>query len=141
MRVDRLAVRAELVVERSARRLGVVCARRRWNDRRFATFGSPERSYHWLQAYRRRADVGLFGPYGVAEARRKTGLGALLLTAALCSLAERFRWALIPAVSGAQLIASYEARTDAHVADSYDYVLRPARAVILARAAAPMRKW
>ena len=98
----------------------------------FATFGSPERSYHWLQAYRRRADVGLFGPYGVAEARRKTGLGALLLTAALCSLAERFRWALIPAVSGAQLIASYEARTDAHVADSYDYVLRPARAVILA---------
>ena len=98
----------------------------------FAGFGSPDRSYHWLQAYRKRADVGLFGPYGVAEGHRKTGIGEALLTAALCSLAERFRWALIPAVSGERLIASYEERTDAHVADSYDYALRPARAVILA---------
>jgi phosphoribosylglycinamide formyltransferase-1 len=98
----------------------------------FAAFGSPERSYHWLQAYRRRPDVGLFGPYGVAEALRNTGIGEVLLTAALCGLAERFRWALIAAVSGERLIASYEARTDAHVADSYDYALRPARAVILA---------
>ncbi len=98
----------------------------------FAGFGSRERSYHWLQAYRKRADVGLFGPYGVAGAHRKTGIGEVLLTAALCGLAQGFRWALIPAVSGERLIASYEERTDAHVADSYDYALRPARAVILA---------
>jgi len=98
----------------------------------FAGFGSPDRSYHWLQAYRKRADVGLFGPYGVAEAHRKTGLGQVLLVAALCDLAERYRWALIPAVSGERLIASYEERVEAHVADSYDYALRPARAVILA---------
>jgi len=98
----------------------------------FAAFGSDERSYHWLRAYRRRADVGLFGPYGVAEAHRKTGLGEVLLTAALCGLAERFRWGLIPAVSGERLIASYAERTNAHVADSYDYALRPARAIVLA---------
>jgi folate-dependent phosphoribosylglycinamide formyltransferase PurN len=98
----------------------------------FAAFGSPDRSYHWLQTYRKRPDVGLFGPYGVAEAHRKTGIGEVLLTAALCALGDGFRWALIPAVSGERLIASYEERTDAHVADSYDYALRPARAVILA---------
>jgi len=98
----------------------------------FAGFGSPDRSYHWLQAYRKRTDVGLFGPFGVAEAHRKSGIGETLLTAALSSLERGFRWALIPAVSGERLIASYEERTDAHVADSYDYELRPARAVILA---------
>lgn len=98
----------------------------------FAGFGSGDRSYHWLQSYRKRADVGLFGPYGVAGPHRKRGLGRVLLTAALCSLAEGYRWALIPAVSGERLIASYEERADAHVADSYDYALRPARAVILA---------
>ncbi|HEV8020519.1 MAG TPA: GNAT family N-acetyltransferase [Candidatus Lustribacter sp.] len=98
----------------------------------FAGFGSPDRSYHWLQAYRKRPDVGVFGPYGVAASHRKTGLGQVLLVAALCSLAERYRWALIPAVSGERLIASYEERAEAHVADSYDYALREARAVILA---------
>ena len=98
----------------------------------FAGFGSPDRSFHWLHAYRKRPDVGLFGPYGVAEAHRKTGLGQVLLVAALCDIAERYRWALIPAVSGERLIASYEQRAGAHIADSYDYVLRPARAVILA---------
>ncbi len=98
----------------------------------FAGFGSPDRSFHWLQAYRERHDVGLFGPYGVAETHRKTGLGQVLLVAALCEIAERFRWALIPAVSGDRLIASYEERALAHVADSYDYALRPARAVIMA---------
>lgn len=98
----------------------------------FAGFGSPDRSYHWLQAYRKRPDVGVFGPFGVGQAHRKTGLGQVLLVAALCSLAEAYRWALIPAVSGERLIASYEERAEAHVADSYDYALRPARALILA---------
>ena len=98
----------------------------------FAAFGSTDYTYHWLQPYRKRADVGIFGPYGVASAHRKTGLGEVLLVAALCDLAERFRWALIPAVSGERLIASYEERADAHVVDSYDYALRSARAVILA---------
>jgi phosphoribosylglycinamide formyltransferase-1 len=98
----------------------------------FAGFGSADRSYHWLQSYRKRTDVGMFGPFGVAKAHRKTGIGEALLAAALSSLERGSRWALIPAVSGERLIASYEERTDAHVADSYDFALRPARAIILA---------
>jgi phosphoribosylglycinamide formyltransferase 1 len=98
----------------------------------FAGFGTSDRSYHWLAAYRKRPDVGIFGPYGVTPAHRGTGLGEVLLVAALCDLAERYRWALIPAVAGERLIASYEERADAHVTDSYDYALRDARAVILA---------
>lgn len=98
----------------------------------FAAFGSPDRSAQWLQAYRGNDRIGVFGPYGVAERHRKTGIGMALLRAALCGLAERVPAVLIPAVSGERLIASYEQRLDAHVADAYDYVLRPARAVILA---------
>jgi folate-dependent phosphoribosylglycinamide formyltransferase PurN/GNAT superfamily N-acetyltransferase len=98
----------------------------------FAAYGSRDRSPHWLQAYRDRPDVGVFGPYGVAAAHRKTGIGVALLTAALCELAKRVPSALIPAVSGDRLIASYVQRADAHVVDSYDYELRAARAVILA---------
>jgi phosphoribosylglycinamide formyltransferase-1 len=98
----------------------------------FAAFGSPDRSAQWLNAYRGQLNVGIFGPYGVAERHRKTGIGSALLRAALCGLAERVPVALIPDVSGVRLIASYEQRVDAHVADMYDYALRPARAVILA---------
>ncbi len=98
----------------------------------FAAFGARERSWPWLSAYRDRPEAGIFGPFGVAEAHRKSGLGDALLTAALCGLAERHTSALIPAVSGERLIAHYVARTDARVVDAYDYALRPARALILA---------
>jgi hypothetical protein len=98
----------------------------------FAAFGARDRSWPWLRAYRDRAEAGLFGPYGVAEAHRKTGIGEVLLTLGLCGLAERFAAALIPAVSGERLIATYEERAGARVVDAYDYALRPARAVILA---------
>ncbi len=98
----------------------------------FAAFGARERTWPWLRAYRERPETGVFGPFGVAEAHRKTGLGATLLTLALCALAERHATALIPAVSGERLIASYRERCAARIVDTYDYVLRPARAVILA---------
>ena len=98
----------------------------------FAAFGSPDRSAQWLQSYRSCADIGIFGPYGVAGAHRKTGIGAALLDAALCGLGERVPAALIPAVGGVRLIASYEHRTSARVVDTYEYTLKPARAVILA---------
>jgi phosphoribosylglycinamide formyltransferase-1 len=98
----------------------------------FAAFNARDRSWPWLRAYRDRAEAGLFGPYGVAEAHRKTGIGEVLLTLGLCGLAERFAAALIPAVSGERLIATYEERAGARVVDAYDYALRPARAVILA---------
>jgi phosphoribosylglycinamide formyltransferase-1 len=97
----------------------------------FAAFGSRDRSPHWLQAYSDRPEVGLFGPYGVAEPHRKTGVGMALLTAALCGIAARAPSALIPAVTGDRLVASYMQRANAHVVDTFDYELRPARAVIL----------
>ncbi len=98
----------------------------------FAAFGAPDRSVPWLRAYAKRDDIGIFGPYGVAEAHRKTGLGERLLSAALCSLAATSTSALIPAVSGERLIASYEQRANAHVVDHYEHEFRPGRAVILA---------
>jgi phosphoribosylglycinamide formyltransferase-1 len=98
----------------------------------FASFGLPVRPYPWLRAYRSRGDVAIFGPYGVAPAHRKSGLGEALLDAALASLAARASYALIPAVTGDGLIASYVARAGAVVADTYDYALPRARAVILA---------
>jgi phosphoribosylglycinamide formyltransferase-1 len=98
----------------------------------FASFGLPARVYPWLHAYRDRADIGIFGPYGVAPEHRGTGIGAALLAAALSSLAQSHAHALIPAVTGDALIATYIARSGAIVAD--DYALDPprARAVMLA---------
>jgi phosphoribosylglycinamide formyltransferase-1 len=98
----------------------------------FAAFGARDRSWPWLKAYRDRADAGIFGPYGVAEEHRKSGIGDVLLTLALCGLAERFASAGIPAVSGERLIATYEERAGARIVEEFAYVLRPARTVILA---------
>jgi GNAT superfamily N-acetyltransferase len=98
----------------------------------FAAFGSPERIYPWLRAYRDRPDIAVFGPFGVAPEHRKTGLGTALLDASLASLARSVPAALIPAVAGERLIASYVARAGATVVDTYDYPLPRARAAILA---------
>ena len=102
----------------------------------FVSFDAPARAsprrYPWLRSYRARADVGMFGPFGVAPTHRKTGIGAALLTAALCSLAARHPLALIPAVAGERLIAMYVARTDARIAGTFTYDVPRARAVILA---------
>ncbi len=98
----------------------------------FASFGLPTRTYPWLRAYRERKDVGIFGPYGVAPEQRGTSIGVALLNAALSSLAEHAPLAMIPAVAGDRLIASYIARTGASIVDEYDYDVPRARAVILA---------
>jgi folate-dependent phosphoribosylglycinamide formyltransferase PurN len=98
----------------------------------FASFGSPERRYPWLRAYRDRSDVAMFGPYGVAPAHRRSGIGEALLTATLASLAQRAPFALIPAVAGERLIASYITRTGAHVVDTYEYDVPRSRAVLMA---------
>ncbi|HEY4439943.1 MAG TPA: GNAT family N-acetyltransferase [Candidatus Elarobacter sp.] len=103
----------------------------------FAAFGPRGLPLPWLLRWRERADVAIFGPYGVAEAQRKTGLGGALLTAALASLrASGYAHALIPAVSGERLIAAYRERTGAEIVDEFRYDEgRRARAVILASGA------
>ena len=98
----------------------------------FAAFGARDLPFPWLRAYRARADVGVFGPYGVAEEHRGTAVGPALLTAALCSLAESYPAALIPAVAEGRLAHLYEQRTGAAVVDVFSYDVPKARAVILA---------
>ncbi len=88
----------------------------------FAAFDARGLRFPWLRAYQGRNDVGVFGPYGVCREQRKTGLGQALLEIALCSLrAKNYARALIPAVGFDRLIAMYEARTGARIADTYSY--------------------
>jgi len=102
----------------------------------FAGFGARGLTFFWLRAYRERPDVGVFGPYGVAPAHRGSRIGEALLTAALCSLrADGYAAAVIPAVRGDRLIAMYERRTGARVAERYALDVAPARATILASGA------
>jgi phosphoribosylglycinamide formyltransferase 1 len=102
----------------------------------FAGFGARGLRFPWLRAYRDRAEVGIFGPYGVEPAQRGSGVGAALLTAALCGLRTRgHAFALIPAVAGERLIAMYAARTGAAVVDEFGYDVGRFRAAILASGA------
>jgi phosphoribosylglycinamide formyltransferase-1 len=103
----------------------------------FAAFGARGLRFPWLRRWRDRADVGVFGPYGVAPAHRSAGIGEPLLAAALCSLREAGHVAaLIPAVGGERLIASYVRRTGAVVVDEFGYDAgRRFRATILASGA------
>jgi phosphoribosylglycinamide formyltransferase-1 len=102
----------------------------------FAAFGARGLKFPWLRRWRERADVGVFGPYGVAPNHRKNAIGEALLAAALCGLREaRYDYALIPAVGGERLIAMYVRRTGAEVVDEFDYDVGRFRAAILASGA------
>ncbi len=98
----------------------------------FVAFGARNLPFPWLRAYRDAAGVGVFGPYGVAEAERGSGIGAALLDAALCSLAPTYAQALIPAVGDERLSAMYARRTGARIVERFTYDVPRARAVILA---------
>ena len=88
----------------------------------FAAFGARGLAFRWLRRWHARADVGIFGPYGVADEHRGGGIGEALLTAALCGLrATGHANALIPAVGGERLVATYVRRTGAAVVDEFEY--------------------
>jgi phosphoribosylglycinamide formyltransferase-1 len=102
----------------------------------FAAFGARGLKFPWLRRWHARGDAGIFGPYGVAEVHRGTGIGEALLTAALCALrATGHAAALIPAVGGERLAALYVRRTGAAVVDEFDYDVGRFRATILASGA------
>jgi phosphoribosylglycinamide formyltransferase-1 len=102
----------------------------------FAAFGARGLRFPWLRAYRERPEVGIFGPYGVAETERGRGVGEPLLAAALCGLrASGHTAALIPAVAGARLIDLYVRRAGAAVVDEFEYDVGRFRATILASGA------
>ena len=101
----------------------------------FAAFDARGLRFTWLRAWSERRDVGIFGPFGVAERARGTGLGVLLLRAALCSLRERgYGSALIPAVGGDRLRAYYEREAGAQAVERFDLgqLAGVRRAVVLA---------
>ena len=88
----------------------------------FAAFDAHGLRWPWLRGYHARAEVGIFGPYGVVREQRKTGLGEALLDVALCSLrAKSYAHALIPAVGFDRLVAMYQARTGATIADRFSF--------------------
>lgn len=86
----------------------------------FATLDAQGLTYRWLNGLARQRDVGLFGPFGVVEEERKTGLGVFILRQALQALRERgYARALIPAVSGEGLLRYYADSVGAVVAEEF----------------------
>ncbi len=100
----------------------------------FAAYDPRGLRYHWLRAWAERDSVGVFGPIGVLERARGTGLATVLARAALFSLRERgYRQALIPVVRP-DLVPFYERALDARLVESVDVGRggRRARTVVLA---------
>lgn len=86
----------------------------------FAAHDARGLAFHWLRPWAARGSVGIFGPMGVVESERGTGLGATLLHAGLFSLRERgYRQALIGCVS-ADGAAFYEQHAGASVVEHVD---------------------
>src|ERR1700722_15195211 len=55
----------------------------------FATICAQGLKFRWLAGLGSAPDTGLFGPFGVAAAERKSGVGVALLRRALAGLADR----------------------------------------------------
>ncbi len=102
----------------------------------FAAFGTTTLRYGWLRTWRTRKDVGIFGPFGMLEAERGKGIGTLLLTVAMYSIAARgAKFALIPAVGSERLQQMYVHHAGAEIVDSYDFPPHRPRTVIMASGA------
>ncbi len=89
--------------------------------------------FAWLRTWAQRDSVGVFGPLGVVERARGTGIGTILTHAALFSLRERgYRQALIPVV-GAESVSYYERIADARPVENVRVDgARPVRTVVMA---------
>jgi phosphoribosylglycinamide formyltransferase 1 len=100
----------------------------------FAALDAKGFTFAWLQGLGRERDVGVFGPIGVVEEGRKTGLGVALLRRALSALRERgYARALIPAVGDDRLVRYYADAVGARVAERFERsaLIRPARRVLV----------
>ena len=99
----------------------------------FAAFDPRGLKFAWLRGLAREPGVGIFGPFGVHERHRGSGVGAHLLTIALASLRERgYTRALIPAVGGEQLTGYYRRAAGAEIAEEFSLPGRRFRTVVLA---------
>ena len=87
----------------------------------FVTYAPRGLRFGWLQNWTKRADVGIFGPFGVARPFRGSQLGHHLLRAALAELrALGYDFALIPAVSESELVEYYERECGARIVEEFD---------------------
>ena len=102
----------------------------------FATYDPQGLTFSWLRGWRDRPDVGIFGPFGVARAFRKSGIGPHLLVAALARLRRcGYAHALVPAVGDAKLVAYYGQHAGARVVETIakaSLLERRARVVVMA---------
>jgi phosphoribosylglycinamide formyltransferase-1 len=77
--------------------------------------------FRWLRGLAREPGVGVFGPIGVAQSHRRSGVGTELLLAALGKLRERgYSKALIAAVGEQKTIDWYRRAAGAEIAERYD---------------------
>jgi len=87
----------------------------------FAAFDARGLPFRWLKRWTNESDVGIFGPFGVKRDHRKTGIGELLLLAALAGLRQiGYARALVPAVGGDRLIAYYKRIAAAETVDEFE---------------------
>lgn len=107
----------------------------------FATYDPHGLQFSWLRGLGAEPGVGIFGPFGVAQALRraqgdKSGLGPNILIAALAGLREAgYSRALIPAVGPDKLIEYYIKHSGAQIAERFDkasWLQRRYRTVVLA---------
>ena len=87
----------------------------------FATYDPKGLRFRWLRGLGRERGVGIFGPFGVAEAQRRSGVGRWLLHAALAGLRRcGYSRALIPAVGSEELVRYYGRAVGAEVVERFD---------------------
>ncbi len=102
----------------------------------FATLDPKGPRFSWLDASSRDPQTGIFGPFGVALAERRRGIGTLLLHRALNALRERgHARALIPAVTDEALERYYADTVAARVAERFERTAlyrRGRRALVMA---------
>jgi phosphoribosylglycinamide formyltransferase-1 len=110
-----------------------VVARRGGHPVGFATVDARGLRFRWLRGLASDPDIGLFGPFGVAESERGGNLGRALLMRALLALRARgYARGLIAAVSGTSLLRYYADTAGAHVVESFTREqLTPAGRVIV----------
>lgn len=86
----------------------------------FAAYDPQGLRFSWLRGLGAQDGVGIFGPFGVAEAFRALALGPHLLMAALASLREAgYARALIPAVGHEKLVQYYVKHAGAQIVERF----------------------
>jgi phosphoribosylglycinamide formyltransferase 1 len=110
-----------------------VVARRDGRAIGFATFDARGLRFRWLRGIAGDPDVGLFGPFGVAESDRGGEMGRMLLLRALLEIRMRgYARALIAAVSGDSLLHYYSEVAGARVAERFTRSqLAPSRRIVV----------